>query len=59
MNRYLDFENEIENIETIISKLDINTKDYKIDKEKLLDQKKSLLKKIYSRDSSFCLEECG
>ena len=48
MNRYFDFENEIENIETIINKLDINKKDYQPSKQKLLDQKKKLLKKIYS-----------
>ena len=30
MNRYLDFENDIENIESVLSKLDVNTSDYDI-----------------------------
>ena len=28
MNRYLDFENDIENIESVLSKLDVNKSDY-------------------------------
>ena len=40
MNRYLDFENDIENIESLLSKLNINNSDYKFEKNKLLDQKK-------------------
>ena len=40
MNRYLDFENDIENIESVLSKLDVNKSDYKSEKNKLLDKKK-------------------
>ena len=40
MNRYLDFENDIENIESVLSKLDVNKSNYKFEKNKLLDQKK-------------------
>ena len=53
MNRYLDFENDIENIENVINKLDIKKQDYKSEKEKLLDQKKILLKKIYNNLSAW------
>ena len=53
MNRYLDFEIDIENIESLISKLDLNNKNYEIEKEKLLEQKKKSLKKIYSNLSAW------
>ena len=48
MIRYLDFENDVEKIEDLINKLDINKQNYKSEKEKLLDKKNNLLKKIYS-----------
>tara|TARA_Y100001970_G_C14245893_1_gene868168 strand:- start:221 stop:1159 length:939 start_codon:yes stop_codon:yes gene_type:complete len=53
MNRYLDFENDIENIESLISKLDLNSKNYEVEKEKLLEQKKKSFKKIYSNLSAW------
>ena len=45
MNRYLDFENDIENIESLLSKLNVNKSDYEFEKKKLLDQKKKIIKK--------------
>ena len=53
MNRYLDFENDIENIESVLSKLDVNKSDYKSEKNKLLDKKKKIIKKIYSNLSAW------
>ena len=47
MNRYLDFENDIANIESLINKLNLNSSNYKFEKNKLVDQKKKLIKKIY------------
>ena len=49
MNRYLDFENDIANIESLINKLNLNSSNYKFEKNKLEDQKKKLIKKIYSK----------
>ena len=48
MNRYLDFENDIVNIESLINKLNLNSSNYKFEKNKLEDQKKKIIKKIYS-----------
>ena len=48
MNRYLDFENDIANIESLINKLNLNSSNYKFEKNKLEDQKKKIIKKIYS-----------
>ncbi len=48
MNRYLDFENDIANIESLINNLNLNSSNYKFEKNKLEDQKKKLIKKIYS-----------
>ena len=48
MNRYLDFEKDIEKIENQILELDINKTSYKIDNEKLLHKKNKLLSKLYS-----------
>ena len=48
MNRNLDFENDIVNIESLINKLNLNSSNYKFEKNKLEDQKKKLIKKIYS-----------
>ena len=53
MNRYLDFENDIENIESLVSKLNESKSDYKFEKNKLLDKKKKLIKKIYSNLSAW------
>ncbi len=53
MNRYLDFENDIENIETLLNKLDVKKIDYQSEKNKLLDKKKKLIKKIYSNLSAW------
>ena len=33
MNRYLDFENDIENIESLLSKLNVNKNDYEFEKK--------------------------
>ena len=46
MNRYLDFENDIENIEKLITELDINKNNFKSENAKLLDKKNNLLKKF-------------
>ena len=53
MNRYLDFENDIANIESLINKLNLNSSNYKFEKNKLVDQKKKIIKKIYSNLSSW------
>ena len=53
MNRYLDFENDIANIESLINKLNLNSSNYKFEKNKLEDQKKKLIKKIYSNLSAW------
>ena len=53
MNRYLDFENDIVNIESLINKLNLNSSNYKFEKNKLVDQKKKIIKKIYSNLSSW------
>ncbi len=53
MNRYLDFESDIENIESLLNKLNENKSDNQFEKNKLLDQKKKLLKKIYSNLSAW------
>ena len=34
MNRYLDFENDIENIESLVNKLNEKKSDYKLEKNK-------------------------
>lgn len=48
MNRYFDFENDVEKIDEQISKLNINSTDDNNQKIKLLKKKNILLKKIYS-----------
>jgi len=53
MNRYLDFENDIENIEKLITELDENKNNFKSDNAKLLDKKNKLFKKIYSNLSAW------
>ena len=53
MYRYLEFESEIEKLENKIDNLDSNKINYNIEKEKLLDNKNNLLKKIYSNLSAW------
>lgn len=53
MNRILDFEIDIEKIENRINELDKKKSNYKLEKESLVDQKKKLLKKIYSNLSAW------
>jgi len=53
MNKYLDFEFDIEKLENKIIELDTSKKDYKYEKENLLNQKKKLLIKIYSNLSAW------
>ena len=48
MNRFLDFEEDIEKIENKINDLDKNNTNFNDDKNKLLEKKKNLFKKIYS-----------
>ena len=53
MNRYLDFEKDIENIEKLITELDINKNSFKSENAKLLDKKNNLFQKIYSNLSAW------
>ena len=53
MNRYLDFENEVEKIENQINELNIHDDNFNIEKNKLLEKKNKLLKKIYSNLSAW------
>ena len=53
MNRYLDFENEIEKIENIIDALDINNENFNKEKEKIENKKNLFFKKIYSNLSAW------
>ena len=53
MNKYLDFETEIEKLDNKINELQNNNNNYEVIKKKLLDQKKTLLKKIYSNLSAW------
>ena len=46
MNRYLDFENDIENIEKLIIELDKNKNNFKSENAKLLDKKNNYFKKF-------------
>ena len=48
MNRYLDFESEVEKIENKINELDIKEVNYSNEKDKLLIKKNNILTKIYS-----------
>ena len=45
MNRYLDFENDIENIEKLITELDKNKNNFKSENAKLLDKKEQFISK--------------
>ena len=53
MNKYLDFENDIANIEKLIADLDTSKNNFKSEKAKLLDKKKKILQKIYSNLSAW------
>jgi len=53
MNKYLDFETEIEKIDKKINELKNNNNNYEIIREQLLDQKKKLLIKTYSNLSAW------
>ncbi len=53
MNKYLDFENDIENIEKLIANLDISKNNFSSEKAKLLDKKNKILSKIYSNLSAW------
>ena len=44
MNKYLDFENDIEHIESVLNKLDVNKSNYRVEKNKLLVKKKKINK---------------
>ncbi|MBS56876.1 MAG: acetyl-CoA carboxylase carboxyl transferase subunit alpha [Rickettsiales bacterium] len=48
MSRYFDFEKDIEKVENQINELDSNDLNFTLDKNKLLEKKNNLLKKIYS-----------
>ena len=45
MNRYLDFENDIENIEKLITELDNNNNNFESENSKLTDKKNKLFQK--------------
>ncbi len=53
MNRYLDFETEIEVLDIKINELETNDNNFNSEKSKLIEKKKSLLKKKYSNLSAW------
>ena len=53
MNKYLDFENDIEKIDKLITELDKNKNNFKSENSKLLDKKNKLFQKIYSNLSAW------
>ena len=53
MNRYFDFESDVEKIDIQINKLNSNDNNYNNQKIKLLEKKNFLLKKIYSNLSAW------
>jgi acetyl-CoA carboxylase carboxyl transferase subunit alpha len=53
MNRYLDFENDVEKIENQIKELKINDSNFTKEKNQLLEKKNSILKKKYSNLSAW------
>ena len=53
MQRYLGFEDGIKTIEKQVNELDINKKNFANEKNKLLEKKNFLLKKIYSNLSAW------
>ena len=53
MNRYLDFENDIEILDTKINELHINDSNFISEKNKLTEKKNTILKKKYSNLSAW------
>ena len=53
MNKYLDFESDIEILDTKINEFDINDSNFISEKNKLTEKKNSLLKKKYSNLSAW------
>ncbi len=53
MNKYLDFESDIEILDSKINELQVNDKNYISEKNKLTEKKNSLLKKKYSNLSAW------
>ena len=53
MNKYLDFENDIENIEKLIADLDKSKDNFRSEKTRLLDKQNKIFKKIYSNLSAW------
>ena len=53
MNRYFDFESDVEKIDIQINKLDSNDSNYNNQNKKLLEKKNFLLNKIYSNLSAW------
>ena len=53
MNKYLDFENDIEILDSKINELDINNSNYISEKNKLTEKKNIILKKKYSNLSAW------
>ena len=53
MNKYLDFENDIENIDIQINKLKSNENDFALKKNKLIEKKNKIINKKYSNLSAW------
>ena len=53
MNKYLDFENDIEILDIKINELDINDSNFNSEKNKLTEKKNLILKKKYSNLSAW------
>ena len=53
MNKYLDFESDIEKLDTKISELNINDDNFINEKNKLIEKKNTILKKKYSNLSAW------
>ena len=53
MNRFLDFENDVEKIENQIKELKVNDSKFTKEKNQLLEKKNSILKQIYSNLSAW------
>ena len=53
MNKYLDFENEIEKLDSKIRELEINDSNFTNEKNKLTEKKNTILKKKYSNLSAW------
>ena len=53
MNKYLDFESDIETLDSKISKLHTNDNNFVSEKNKLTEKKNTILKKKYSNLSAW------